>query len=488
MENETRKSKKAAAATRLATIVAMVVMIISFSLLAQAQPNSTGGPCRPLGATRGCSANGKPGQQICDGGVWTVCRPSPPPPPPPVTGDVRPKYLVMTVIYAPPGSKGGNSSSSVTYGSSSTLGSSVSSSDSFKVSDNVSVTASNGFFDAEVGVNFGYTNSSSNTHTTDIKKTNSSEITLGGPPANGINHDDDQIWLLRRPVVEVKIYPTASDSKSVSKVTWRLADSQQNPPMYVYVKWLKHPEQLSREAPGVLKDLRAAGITPEDFPEILKADPFANVSSGSLDPNSFPNRFQLVASLPYEPPAEAGGSVPVQKYTISQTNTQTDSSSAEEETTVGVTLQADAIFLDLFKVAIKNQTNWTWTSTATTSSSTGTTESASLALGGPAFGYQGPIDIAVYYDVLFKTFLFAFLPDTAMMFQGVVTNRAGQPVSGKEVSVIANGIRYSAFTNAKGQYHIFRRFSGPVRIQVAGVVKELPQIPTNRKVDIALTR
>src|SRR5262252_1759471 len=98
MENETKKSKKAAAATRLVTIVAMVVMIISFSLLSQAQRNSTGGPCRPLGATRGCSANGKPGQQICDGGVWTVCVANPKhnDPPPPVSGVITPKYYILT--------------------------------------------------------------------------------------------------------------------------------------------------------------------------------------------------------------------------------------------------------------------------------------------------------------------------------------------------------------------------------------------------------
>src|SRR5690348_12910648 len=120
MKSETRKSKTAAAAMGLAALVA-VVIIASLSIIVQAQPNSTGGPCRPEGATRGCSANGKPGQQSCDGAVWTVCRPSPPPPPPPVTGTVQPKYLVLTVIYAPPGTNGGKSSSSVTYGSSSTL-------------------------------------------------------------------------------------------------------------------------------------------------------------------------------------------------------------------------------------------------------------------------------------------------------------------------------------------------------------------------------
>ncbi len=36
------------------------------------------------GATRGCSAKGVPGQQMCDGGVWTACAPLPPALPNPV--------------------------------------------------------------------------------------------------------------------------------------------------------------------------------------------------------------------------------------------------------------------------------------------------------------------------------------------------------------------------------------------------------------------
>ena len=36
--------------------------------------------------------------------------------------------------------------------------------------------------------------------------------------------------------------------------------------------------------------------------------------------------------------------------------------------------------------------------------SPGTSESASVAIGGPGCGYSGPTDIAVYYDVIYKTF------------------------------------------------------------------------------------
>lgn len=41
-------------------------------------------PCRVQDEVRGCSANGRPGQQTCDGHVWGYCKPTGQPPPPPL--------------------------------------------------------------------------------------------------------------------------------------------------------------------------------------------------------------------------------------------------------------------------------------------------------------------------------------------------------------------------------------------------------------------
>jgi hypothetical protein len=61
-------------------------------------------------------------------------------------------------------------------------------------------------------------------------------------------------------------------------------------------------------------------------------------------------------------------------------------------------------FLNLISASLKTEGKWTWTSGMTSGSSTGTTESASLIVGGPAFGYTGPTTMKVYYDRLYKTF------------------------------------------------------------------------------------
>src|SRR5260370_9039292 len=111
--------------------VLIIIAALTSALFDNVYAQREGEPCRPEGTTRGCNAQGKPGQQFCDGGTWTVCKANPPKPPPPVTGTATPKYYILTVVYAPPGTNGGSSSSSVSYGSGSSVGSTVSSTDSF---------------------------------------------------------------------------------------------------------------------------------------------------------------------------------------------------------------------------------------------------------------------------------------------------------------------------------------------------------------------
>ena len=50
----------------------------------------------------------------------------------PYTGEVRPKYQIVTVVYAPPGTSSGKSTSQVEYGAASTLGTTTSNTNSFK--------------------------------------------------------------------------------------------------------------------------------------------------------------------------------------------------------------------------------------------------------------------------------------------------------------------------------------------------------------------
>src|SRR5262245_53916132 len=73
--------------------------------------NAANATC-PDGAERPCMINGRHGTQTCVHFGWSPCIPYDETP---GSGKVHPKYYVLLVIYAPPGTQGGLSTSSVTY-------------------------------------------------------------------------------------------------------------------------------------------------------------------------------------------------------------------------------------------------------------------------------------------------------------------------------------------------------------------------------------
>jgi hypothetical protein len=62
--------------------------------------------------------------------------------------------------------------------------------------------------------------------------------------------------------------------------------------------------------------------------------------------------FQLFATLPYEPPLSASDPVPTNKRTLTFSSTQSSAVSAQNEYTVGLTLQASGGFLGLSDVVV----------------------------------------------------------------------------------------------------------------------------------------
>lgn len=116
-----------------------------------------------------------------------------------------PKYEVLGVVYAPPGSN-----SNVTYGNSQMVGASNSIQQNFNQSYNesVSVTAEAGFFgfgSASAGgtESYGWTNQTSQTNTVAIQTTTGNAVATAGPVSSalGVNHDNDIIYILLNPVV-----------------------------------------------------------------------------------------------------------------------------------------------------------------------------------------------------------------------------------------------------------------------------------------------
>lgn len=417
--------------------------------------------CQP-GDVRTCVLNGKQGTQTCgSNGMYGACIvPADPPPP---SGTVELKYKVLTVIYAPPGKTGGGSSSSVQYGSSSSTGTTTTSKNGFKQSYSISATASGGILGngATVGLSFGYSRNSVDTSAEDVKKTASTAITQGGPAADGIDHDRDQIWLWLKPRAKVT-FPTPST------VTWTFDPTQVMNIQFVFVGHLKNPSQMPV---GVKAQLDAAGLTTTDYAEILEADPFAN-GDIPIDTNRYAS---LNTTFPYEPPFAPGDPSPTLNFTATHAVTSTTSTTVTNEYKVGLTITADTNFLSVFKTSLKTDNSWTWTDENSHAETIGSTESASVTIGGPSFGYTGPTDVGVYYDQIYKTFVFKFVPPSLQSapLEGLVVSSSNAPVAGREVVVVADGVSYRAFTNAVGEFRVFGPKGAATQLRVDGVQKPL---------------
>lgn len=143
-----------------------------------------------LGDTQNCTVNSRPGIKVCDphthmfGTCQALERP--------VVGTVAPRYYILTVVYAPPGTRG-TGQSSVAYSQGSSTGSTTSTSKSVKNEFSVSSEVKIGPKDnnVSIGGSFEWDKSKTDATAIEIKKTNKSTIAVSGPATDGIDHDHD---------------------------------------------------------------------------------------------------------------------------------------------------------------------------------------------------------------------------------------------------------------------------------------------------------
>lgn len=463
--------------------------------------------CTP-GTTVRCTLNGKVGTKTClpSGLSFGPCEVSAEPPPD--NGTATLKYSVLTVVYAPPGTKGATSSSSVSYGSQSTTGTTTTNSRSFKQDYSVTASVTGGFgctgdkctWGVGGGVSYEYSKNKTHSDAMDVKKSTSSTLAVNGPSTDGIDHQFDQIWLMLRPTVKVSIADEA--------IQWTFdnaTDQAHNIPQYLYVRWLKDPSLLQQEAPGTLRDLQAAGITPEDLADILKSDPLAACAGPTTLPvrslrararaplplscvppaPAEPRFVSLRTTLPYQPPPQ-GQTVPVQTYGIDASTLDTHSDTTESSHKLGVTAEGSLSFLTVWKTSLETKDSWTWTDTNTTATSEGATQKMSLTMGGPAFGYTGPTNMAIYFDTLYQTFVFVPFEIPTGTLHGVVMSDTGRPIAGQEVNATVRGVEYRTYTDANGEYRFGSKFTGPIDLRVGAVAQRLRRLEPRKSIDFKL--
>lgn len=320
-----------------------------------------------------------------------------------VSGQLLPKFLVLSVIYAPPGML-----SFVDYGTSTELGTTSSISDSFSVANSVSVSLTAGT--TTIGASRSFTQEQDTNSTVSVKKSSSFDEIAPGPlsSADGINHDFDKFILWLNPVVNVSPGPTGG-------VTWAGFSNDPRDPVKdmdraeVFVSELKNPATLP---PGVADQLARSwagpnqGLNATDFATILKTDPFAN-GPAAIDPT----RFQPVGggSFSYRPPP-VGGQPGTQMFSLGYSATNSQTQTATDTLSISFTEGDGASFLEgMLKEENKQTRTLTWVHKVATSSSTTTNQSAKFSLTGPGVGYQGQTVVQAYQDVVYGTFMFAFV-------------------------------------------------------------------------------
>ncbi len=371
-----------------------------------------------------------------------------------LAGTARPKYQVLTVVYAPPGTSGGKSASSVDYGTGSSTGTTTSISDAFKAGVDVtaSVGVSVGIASLSVSSDFNYAKTKTDTHSLDIRKSKSYDLKVSGPDRDGIDHDLDQYYIWLNPLLDLTIDPE-------NNVAWAVAvDGPTMLVQYAYGAWLRDPSKMP---PGVKRQLDAAGLTAADYAAILSVNPFA-AGPAAVDPN----RYLLTAqSFPYIPPFTATDPVPTQTFNQQSVTTATQAHSTQVQYGVGITVSASVSFF--VTASLKVSTTFQWTNTSSLTDTTGSTQSATVTVGGPAFGYAGPTDVLVYWDTIYNSFLFAFATDPPAA-SGVILDPTGTPAAHAPVTLDVGGRTLSTFTDAAGAYRFYGDAAGAGQVSVAG--------------------
>lgn len=363
-------------------------------------------------------------------------------------GTLRPKYQVMTVVYAPPGTAGGASTSQVVYSSSSSAG--TTSSISKSLNKSLSVSATVGDESAVSGsASFSASRTETDTSSIDIQKSHSFDLTVGGPAEDGINHELDQIWLCLNP-----LYTITADNWS--NVSWAMGvDGSEMRIQYVYVGWLKNPSKMPS---NVRATLDKAGLTTDDYAQLLSTHPFA--SGTTIDKNRYMGTGQ---SFPYNPPYGPDYTVPVQTYT--QENSITVSESRTVEVQYGVSVKMTQGIEGVF--SLEQTASMQWTNTNTTGSSSSKSQSASVSVGGPSYGYTGPTDVLVYWDTVYNTFMFAF-PQDEPASTGLVQDASGKAVAQAEVKLTVGNTTLKTYTDASGNYRFYDVPSGQAKVTAGG--------------------
>jgi hypothetical protein len=385
-----------------------------------------------------------------------------------ITGFINPKYVVVGVMYAPPGQL-----SDVQYTNTTMVGNTISLSNSFQSGVGYSVTVGGGIGAASVfggqvkltateSTDYNQTSSSSSTNT--LTQASTVRYTVSGTPTEApINHDYDYILLWLNPELLVQYTPPNSGNSAI--VTWTGYAFDPNDPVSgqppASGPYISGPDVLevqvgclnghfscpsllawqnNSQTPGsmVASGLLArswqssgytwspgesAALNFNDVCQILTFDPL------SATPSQCPtqNNYTLLASYPsvtsdgrftkdgYPPnPVQYAIGASNEYYSLMHTDSQTQSqgNSKQIQQAFSLSQSFSSSFADIFSTSttLKESLALTWTYSTLASLNTTETLQNSLSVTGPpdspAYPANQPNEFVAYQDNTFGTFVF----------------------------------------------------------------------------------
>ena len=374
-------------------------------------------------------------------------------------GFINPKYIVVAVTYAPPGT-----SSYVKYSETTSVGNTIDISSSFSndvgfsVSVNGSIQGWVAGLDGTAGVkatsSTNYTQeSNSSTTTTLSKETTVAYQTPGTPTMSPVNNDYDYIWLWLNP--EVLLNYTPETNTGPAAIQWNGYGYDPNDPagtngpdvFPVQVGCLNGhfscPNELtwayggpiprSYVLSGTLSRAWVSGqtwpsgempnLTINDICQILTYDPLAQSPASCSNsiytgfsgfPETTPDERYTQDTYPPNPIPYSDGGVAVD-YNLVQMNTQSVANGSKNTITQAFGLE-ESFGGHIFGIGVTTKLNQsdtlTWTNSRLDTITSTTTLKHALSVTGPPDGsdYTGPDQFIAYQDNLFGTFAFVPIP------------------------------------------------------------------------------
>jgi hypothetical protein len=348
---------------------------------------------------------------------------------------INPKYVILGVTYAPPGS-----ASSVKYSENTMLGnaSAILQSTSRQTNTSMTIAATIGPVTGKFSEATSYTQQHDTSSSISLSTTVTDTTTTRGvtSPA-GVDHDYDVVWVWLNPALNFNVY----SNKTVRWTGYSYDDNDRDiggqplglDRIPIFVGWLNGhfgpmPTSIAlalerRWADDqVWPEGEGPGLTPNDLATILAADPFANpdyelrVPSGTR--TSADGRFTVTStdggdtSFSFGQVGPGGQPLTIThsvNYTTAEATGVAYKTTNQQTFGVELTYKASLLGLVEFSESFSTSQSLTLTNQYSNTRSVTNGQTAELSLTTPGFAehYAGPTEFVVYQDNLYGTFLFS---------------------------------------------------------------------------------